>query len=137
MPEMLMAPVKTLREYERVRPAEANPLDSMGDVSFYWGRFAEAEQFYREAYKKDAAFLNGGSLIKAATSHLFTGDANGAEAVFSEYEQARRAANDPLIDLTRASWDHLRGNRNADWLPGEIRSHHRRRAISPHLRIPP
>ena len=101
--------VKTMREYERTHPADANPLDSLGDVHFYWGRFAEAEQFYRAEYNKDPAFLNGGALIKAAMAHLFTGDASGAETVFAEYENARRAANDPLIGFRRAEWDHLRG----------------------------
>ncbi len=101
--------VKTLREYERTHPAEANPLDSLGDVYFYWGRFAEAEPFYRQEYEKDPAFLKGGSLIKAATARLFTGDVPGSETIFAQYEGARRAANDPLIDLTRAEWDHLRG----------------------------
>jgi tetratricopeptide (TPR) repeat protein len=103
--------VKTLREYERVRPAEANPFDSLGEVHFYWGRFAEAEAFYRQAYQKDATFLNSASLVKAAKAHLMTGDVSGAERIFAEYEVARRAANDPLLPFTRAQWDYLSGKR--------------------------
>jgi tetratricopeptide (TPR) repeat protein len=104
--------VKTLQEYERVRPAEANPLDSLGDVHFYWGRFPEAEKFYRQAFQKDATFLNAASLVKAAKARLMTGDVSGAEGVFAEYEAARRAANDPTIGFARARWDYLRGKRS-------------------------
>ena len=72
---------------------DANPIDSLGDVHFYLGQFSEAEKFYREEYAKDSTFLNGASLIKAATAHLITGDIPGAEAIFAEYEAARRAAS--------------------------------------------
>lgn len=108
----LDAAMKTLRQYERLRPNDANPLDSLGDVNFLLGRFSEAEKFYRQEFSKDATFLNGGSLIKAATARLFTGDAPGAETIFGEYETARRAVNDPLIQLNRAEWDYLRGKRS-------------------------
>jgi tetratricopeptide (TPR) repeat protein len=101
--------IKTLREYQRVRPTDANPVDSLGDVNFYLGQFSEAEKFYRQEYSKDPAFLNGASLIKAATAHLMTGDIPGAEAIFVEYEAARRAGNDPMIGFTRAEWDYFRG----------------------------
>ena len=103
--------VKSLREYGRVRPADANPLDSLGEVHFYWGRFPEAETFYRQAYQKDATFQNAAALVKAATAHLMTGDVSGAETVFAEYEQVRRAANDPMIGYARAQWDYLRGKK--------------------------
>jgi hypothetical protein len=46
-------------------------------------------------------------------ARLMTGDAAGAEAIFAEYETASRAAHDPVIDLTRARWDYLRGERAA------------------------
>lgn len=101
--------IRTLREYERARPGDPNALDSLGDVNFFWGRFAEAEQFYQQEFKKDPAFLNGASMLKGAMAHLFTGDPAGAEAAFAEYEAARRQANDPTAALARASWDHLRG----------------------------
>jgi len=47
-----------------------------------------------------------------------TGDIPGAEAIFAEYEAARRAANDPTIGLMRAEWDHSAANvltRSAIW----------------------
>ncbi len=103
---------KALVEYSRQRPDDPNPLDSLGDVHFYWNRFAEAAQFYRQEYKKDPAFLNGGSMFKASAAVLFSGDAKTAEATFAEYEAARRAASDPLVDFNRIFWDYLRGRRS-------------------------
>ena len=38
-----------LRRYQALRPAEANPLDSLGDVNLMSGRLSEAESFYTEA----------------------------------------------------------------------------------------
>jgi tetratricopeptide (TPR) repeat protein len=105
--------VQSLREYERVRPQEANPLDSLAEVHFYLGRFPESEKLYRQAYEKDPAFLNSGPLMRSALARLMTGDSSGAETIFADYEAARRAAHDPVIDMTRARWDYLRGERTA------------------------
>src|SRR5262249_42011111 len=90
-----------------LRPKEANPLDSLGDIHFYWNRFPEAEKFYRQAYEKDATFENGASLLKAATARLFTGDQSGAKKIFQEYESSRRAARDPIVDFFLSLSDYL------------------------------
>jgi len=103
--------VATLREYERVLPKDANPLDSIAEVHFYFGRFSEAEKLYRQAYERDPNFQNAGPLIRSALARLMTGDVSGSETIFSEYERVRRAANDPVIEFTRARWDFLRGKR--------------------------
>lgn len=107
----LPAATKSLREYERLRPAEANPLDSLGDVHFYLGYFADAERFYLQAQAKDAAFANGGSLLKAAHARLLTGDINAADAIFRRYIDARRAAGDALLEYRQAQWDFIAGRR--------------------------
>ncbi|HTM47913.1 MAG TPA: hypothetical protein VL285_04510 [Bryobacteraceae bacterium] len=109
----LDAAVKSLLEYERLRPSEANPLDSIGDVYFYRNRFSEAEKYYRRSYQKDASFLNGSSLLKASRARLMSGDPAGAESIFAEYEAARRGAADPMIGFARAQWDYMRGKRHA------------------------
>ena len=41
--------LQSLKRYAALRPAEANPLDSMGDAYYAFGRFAEAEKSYKEA----------------------------------------------------------------------------------------
>ena len=103
--------VQTLHEYQRLYPVQPNPFDSLGDVSFYFGKFAEAERHYNEEYSRDRTFIGGTALIKAATAHLLTGDAAGADARFAAYEKVRVAAHDPAIVLRRAEWDALRGRR--------------------------
>jgi Flp pilus assembly protein TadD len=103
--------MKALRRYEALRPKEANPLDSMGDVNLMDGRLAEAEDFYLQASKKDPAFNNQGSLMKAALAHLLTGDASGANRIFDRYLEARAEAKDPIVDYRRAEWTWISGHR--------------------------
>jgi tetratricopeptide (TPR) repeat protein len=80
----LTAAVSALRRYQSLRPNDANPLDSLGDVSLMLGRPAEAEGFYNEAIKKDPNFLNGADAYKAAMARLMTGDVVGADAIFRQ-----------------------------------------------------
>ncbi|MBI3471911.1 MAG: tetratricopeptide repeat protein [Candidatus Solibacter usitatus] len=105
------ASIAALREYERARPAEPNPLDSLAEVHLYFGRLREAEDLFRQAFQKDANFLGGVTLLKAAQSRLLTGDLTGADIVFNEYIDARQQANDPLLDYRRAEWEYLTGRR--------------------------
>lgn len=80
----LTGALDALRRYQTLRPAEANPLDSMGDVHLLQGRLKEAEAFYLEAHKKNPAFLNGGGLFKAAFARLLTGDTAGATSILGD-----------------------------------------------------
>ena len=102
---------QALEQYARLRPAEANPLDSMGDVHLRVGRLAEAEQYYTQAYQKDPSFLAGGTLFKAAWAHLLTGDVAGADAIARRYLDARKQANDPVLDYREAQWLWITGRR--------------------------
>jgi len=105
--------VDALREYERLEPAEANPLDSLGDVHFRVGRFADAEQFYRQAYTKNPRGAGLASLAKAAQARLMTGDIPGADAIYGDYLKALESAKDPLVELRRAHWLYLSGRKQA------------------------
>ncbi|HLN04405.1 MAG TPA: hypothetical protein VK335_34270 [Bryobacteraceae bacterium] len=105
----LTAATMALDEYRRIRPADPNALDSLGDVNFYFGQFAQAEQYYRQAFEKDNAFNGGGALMKAAHARLRTGDISGADTLFNQYLEARR--NDPLPQLRRAEWEFVTGRR--------------------------
>ncbi len=107
----LAAAMAALRRYETLRPNEANPGDSMGDVNFYCGRFAEAEKFYLEAARKDPGFNNGGPLWKAAFARLMTGDVAGADALAKRFIEAREAAHDPLAEFRKAEWSWHSGRR--------------------------
>src|SRR5579862_5153726 len=54
--------IRVLRGYEQIRPKEPNPLDSLGDVHFMLGHFAEAEQFYLAGQARRPGFANGGEV---------------------------------------------------------------------------
>ncbi len=108
----LAAARAALLEYQRVAPQEANPLDSMGDVHFYLGAFADAAGYYLQAHGKDPSFLGSATLYKAARARLMTGDLAAANELFRRYEQARRQAGDRSSDYAAAQWLYLTGRRS-------------------------
>jgi tetratricopeptide (TPR) repeat protein len=107
----LAAARAALAEYQRVAPQEANPLDSMGDVHFCFGAFADAAGYYLQAYAKDPSFMGSATLYKAARARLMTGDVAAADELFRRYEQARRQAGNRLSDYAGAQWLYLVGRR--------------------------
>jgi tetratricopeptide (TPR) repeat protein len=102
-----------LRRYQALRPGDANPLDSMGDVNLYLGHPAEAAEYYVKAYAKAPAFNQGGALYKAAVARLITGDVAAADALAKQFVEAREAAGDPLAEFRKAEWSWLSGRRKA------------------------
>jgi tetratricopeptide (TPR) repeat protein len=76
--------VSALRRYQALRPADPNPLDSLGEVHVMAGRLKEAEGFYQAAHQQNPAFLNGLDLFKAAMARLMTGDVAGADAILGD-----------------------------------------------------
>src|SRR5664280_2537332 len=105
--------MRALRRYAALRPNDANPLDSMGDVHLIAGHLADAGNFYLQAAKKDPNFQNNGALIKAALARLLSGDPSGANHVADQYVAARVAAKDPIVDYRRAQWTWISGRRKA------------------------
>ncbi len=103
--------VKHLSRYRDLRPLEANPLDSLGDVHFYLGQFSRAEKFYLDAYARDPSFLMRTELYKAAWARLMTGDLKSADETFAKYLEARRELNDSLLPYRRAQWEYSTGRR--------------------------
>ncbi|MGE5646894.1 MAG: hypothetical protein ACM336_13995 [Acidobacteriota bacterium] len=108
----LAGAVEALSQYRALRPNEANPIDSLGDAHYYLGRFAEAGKLYLEAHAKDASFLGGGELYKAAWARLMQGDLAGADELFARFVKARKDA----AYLT-ALWEHATGRKP---LPGAV-----------------
>lgn len=100
-----------LDEYHRIRPSDPNALDSLGDVNFYFGKFADAVQYYRQSFDEDKTFNSGTAMWKAAHARLRTGDIAGADALFRQYLGAGRNARDPLAELRHAEWEFLSGRR--------------------------
>ena len=108
----LEAAVKTLSRYRDLRPREANPLDSLGDVNFLLGQFSPAGKYYLEAYAREPSFLMGGEMYKAAWARLLAGDVKGADESFAKFLQARQGFHDPLVPYRQAQWEYLTGHRS-------------------------
>lgn len=101
--------LELLERYRKLQPAEPNPEDSLGDVYFQFGRFAEAAAHYVESAKKSPVFAGSISLLKAAYAHRLAGERQAAEAWFAKYVEERRRAGDPWSELRRAEWEYLTG----------------------------
>lgn len=90
--------VRTMEEYARLRPADPNPLDSLGDVHFMYRKFTEAAGAYQQAYTKLPAFQNGGDLYKAAVAKYLAGEKAGADAAFAQFRKVQeKNENFPLL----------------------------------------
>ncbi len=100
-----------LEQYRKLAPESANPLDSLGEVHYYAGAFAEAEKFYLEASEKAPRFLGGAPLYKAARARLMTGDIAGADELFRRYTKALNP-QDALLAYRQAQWLYLSGRRD-------------------------
>lgn len=105
--------IRVLRGYEQLRPNDANPLDSLGDVHYALGHYAEAEKFYMAARAKAIGPAADGEQVKAAQARLMSSDVAGATGIFNQYLQAREVAHDPMVDYHRATWMWQTGARRA------------------------
>ncbi len=95
---------KAAAEYRRLAPDDANALDSLGEVYFVNGRYSDAERLFLEAFEKNKALLNGGEAYRAAWSALLRGDMAKADSHFAAFQEYRKAANDPLLQVRKAVW---------------------------------
>jgi len=107
----LESAVKNLSRYRDLRPHDANPLDSLGDVNFYLGRFDAAAKSYLEAHTKDPGFLLGSEPYKAAWANLMAGDLKSADDNFGRFLEMRRANKDMAAPYRQAQWEFLTGRR--------------------------
>ena len=94
-------------------PHEVNPLDSLGEVSFYLGDFAAAASYFVEAHEKNPSEFAGGELIKAAQARLMAGDLAAADALFQRYLGLLQHSQGPLAGFQQAQWEFLTGRRRA------------------------
>ena len=102
---------ESLRRYREAEPENPNALDSLGEVHFHLGRFAEAERFFLETHRMSPAFQGGVALVKAARARLMTGEIPGAEALFRQYAELRAPEPDPSLDYRTARWRYWTGRR--------------------------
>lgn len=110
---------KTTLEAYGKRPGQfSNSLDSLGEIHFLHGKFAEAEKYFEEAHRRDPQFLKGWDLYKASLARLLAGDAAGAERLFRQYTDTRvKAIAGPQTlgpqELLLAQWDWQNGRAEA------------------------
>ncbi|HVW08969.1 MAG TPA: hypothetical protein VHC90_10320 [Bryobacteraceae bacterium] len=93
-----------VREYAKLRPAEPNPLDSEGDIDYWFGKFPEAAASYAAAEAKSPSFLNAGEFYKGAWAKFRAGDKAGADALFAKFQEGRTRSKDAAIPLFVADW---------------------------------
>jgi tetratricopeptide (TPR) repeat protein len=105
--------IAAVQQYDRLRPKDANPQDSLGDINYQFRRFKEAAANYLEAYKRQPDFEQGGDLYKAAWAKFEAGDKAGADAVFSQFRTARTKSAGEVTNLLAADW-FFRTGRPAD-----------------------
>ena len=96
---------RVLARYAEVSPGDANVQDTLGDVHFQLGRFAEAEKYYVEAHRLNPAMLGGGDLYRAALGAYFAGDTRRADTHFANWLAIRKRGGDPVLAVREAVWE--------------------------------
>ena len=94
-------------------PEEANPLDSLGEVSFYLGDFSGAVKYFVQAHDKNPAEFGGAELLKAAQAQLLAGNLGDADGLFRRYIGLQQHAQGAVAEYQNAQWDYLTGRRKA------------------------
>ena len=104
---------KSLERYRELSPNDANVDDSIGEIYYMSGRFAEAEASFKAAFAKKPSFIGGNTMRKAAWARLRAGDVKGASSNYAEFIAFRKGLNDPSVELRLGQWEYLSGNRAA------------------------
>ena len=73
------------------------------------GRFADAEKYFAQATARQANFLSGAPLLKAAYAHWLGGDLAGADALMQKYLANQ---NDRQTVWRQATWLYATGRRD-------------------------
>ncbi len=107
----LTAAKKSLETYAEQPDQSNNALDSLGEVFFMNGKFAEAEKYFLQASARDPAFLSGAPLMKASYARWLGGDLAGADTLMAKYLDLRQKQNDPLVFWREAVWKYATGRR--------------------------
>jgi tetratricopeptide (TPR) repeat protein len=97
--------------YGKLPGQQPNSQDSLGEVYFMNGKFADAEKTFLRAHDLNAAFLTGGDLRKAAYAHWLGGDLAGADKLFARYLDFRAKLKDPTTEWQHAQWQFITGRK--------------------------
>jgi hypothetical protein len=93
-----------MAQYARIRPQEANPLDSTGDVHFLFRKYPEAAASYLESAKKEPGLQLGASLYKAAWAKFYAGDRASGDKLMEQLRIQREKANVSNFYMFQADW---------------------------------
>jgi tetratricopeptide (TPR) repeat protein len=104
---------KSLEEYAKRPGQDANGADSLGEILFMAGQFAEAERLFKDAHTKSPNLLSGGDLMKAAYAHWLGGDLPGADKMMEDYFKYRSEHGDQSVIWRRAVWEYATGRPDA------------------------
>jgi hypothetical protein len=104
---------QALEDYGKQPDQKTNSLDSLGEVDFLHGRFADAEKYFLEAHQANPKFLSGRDLLKAAHAHWLGGDLKGAQSIMQRYFEIRSNMHDPFLEWRKAVWAYETGDREA------------------------
>ena len=102
---------QSIAEYRKLRPKDANALDSLAELHYYEGRFAEAEKHFLESFELNNTLIGGGSLYRAALSRYLAGDRAKADQHYKRYAEFRAQHKDALVPLRDAVWLYTTGRK--------------------------
>src|SRR5207253_1344762 len=58
----------SIEAYRKAAPNDANADDSLGEIHFFAGRYADAERNFVDAYRRNKALVGGHELYRAAVA---------------------------------------------------------------------
>ena len=96
---------QALEEYSRVPGHEQNALDSLGEISFFSGKYREAEQYFTASEGK--MLVNRRVEIeplKVAASRLMSGDVAGANKLANEQFDKLAKGDPPNVARLKPLW---------------------------------
>ena len=102
---------KSIERYRTLVPEDPNAFDSLGEILYLQGKFAEAEVAFLAGFAKQPEAFAGAMMRKGAWSRLRAGDVAGANKIYSQFIAFRKSKNDPFVPLREAQWLYLTGMR--------------------------
>jgi Tfp pilus assembly protein PilF len=102
---------EVLERYRTLQPGQANALDSLGEVHFFAGRFADAAKYFLDAARIQPNLLGGVEVLKAAQAKYMQGNLTEADQVYGRWDKLHRDSRDPAADLRKAQWLYITGRR--------------------------
>lgn len=105
--------LSSVEAYRKLAPNDANVYDTLAEIHYLFGRFADAERNFLEANRRNKALVNGQELYRAAVAAFLAGNSKSAAEHFQEYLAALKSANDSLIPVRKAIWAYQTGDKSA------------------------